>query len=94
MAMAPDQQTLRIVRAFTNARGRPCRVVEQSVLIGGQRTRATGTVCQQSDGQWVLAGARDGRADAPQAGPRPHAHHGKPSARQSAPTDDPGAANP
>jgi surface antigen len=50
-----NHEKLRIVRRFHNARGRPCRVVEQSVVISGQKTRATGTVCLQANGQWMLA---------------------------------------
>ena len=50
-----NHEKLKIVRRFHNARGRPCRVVEQSVVISGQKTWATGTVCLQANGQWMLA---------------------------------------
>jgi hypothetical protein len=30
--------------------------VEQSVDISGQKTWATGTVCRQANGQWMLSG--------------------------------------
>src|SRR5215471_598786 len=44
-----NHEKLKIVRRFHNARGRPCRVVEQSVVISGQKTWATGTVCLQAN---------------------------------------------
>jgi len=57
-AKPADREELRIVRGFRNAQGHRCRVVAQTVVIGGQHVRATGTLCQQSDGHWALA--RDG----------------------------------
>ena len=54
-ASVPDAQSMKIMRAFRNARGQTCRVVEQTVIISGQQTRATGTVCQQTDGHWAIA---------------------------------------
>jgi surface antigen len=51
----PDRQDLRVVRGFQNARGQRCRVVAQTVVIGGQPVRATGTLCRQADGHWALA---------------------------------------
>ena len=45
---------MRIIRGFSNNLGQPCRVVEQIVIINGQRVRATGTVCQQPDGRWAI----------------------------------------
>ncbi|HEV2547616.1 MAG TPA: hypothetical protein VGU20_09780 [Stellaceae bacterium] len=49
-----DQEDLRVVRGFRNARGQRCRVVAQTVVIGGQSVRATGTLCRQADGHWAL----------------------------------------
>jgi surface antigen len=44
-----------IVKAlYTDAAGRPCRLVEQSVTIDGQTVRARGTICRMPDGQWAL----------------------------------------
>ena len=55
-AVAQDEpQQVRIIRGFSNNLGQPCRVVEQTVVINGQRARATGTVCQQPDGYWAMA---------------------------------------
>jgi surface antigen len=53
-ATATSSEQLRILSGFRNAEGQPCQVVEQTVLISGQRVRATGTMCQQPDGRWVL----------------------------------------
>ncbi|HEV2548316.1 MAG TPA: hypothetical protein VGU20_13335 [Stellaceae bacterium] len=54
-AVAQDvPQQVRIIRGFSNDQGQPCRVVEQTVVINGQRVRATGTVCQQQDGHWAI----------------------------------------
>ena len=50
-----EPQQVRIIRGFSNKLGQPCRVVEQVVVINGQHVRATGTVCQQSDGHWAVA---------------------------------------
>jgi surface antigen len=50
-----EPQQVRIIRGFSNNLGQPCRVVEQIVIINGQRVRATGTVCQQADGHWAVA---------------------------------------
>ncbi|HZB91705.1 MAG TPA: hypothetical protein VE397_09705, partial [Stellaceae bacterium] len=54
LAVAPDQQQVRVIAEFRNATGQSCQVVEQRVFIGGARVRATGTVCQQPDGRWAL----------------------------------------
>jgi hypothetical protein len=51
---APDVQNTNIVLGFRNALGQSCHVVEQMVVIGGQRTPATGTMCQQYDGHWEI----------------------------------------
>jgi surface antigen len=49
-----ESERTRVVSAFTNGEGQPCNVVEQTVNIGGERVRATGTVCRQSGGTWAL----------------------------------------
>jgi surface antigen len=49
-----DEQA-QVISSFLNARGQTCHVVEQRVwLAGGERVRATGTMCRQGDGRWVL----------------------------------------
>ena len=49
-----DEQA-RVISSFRNARGQTCHVVEQKVwLSGGERVRASGTMCQEGDGRWVL----------------------------------------
>jgi surface antigen len=56
ITVAQDEpQQVRIIRGFSNDQGQPCRVVEQIVIINGQRVRAMGTVCQQQDGRWTIA---------------------------------------
>lgn len=52
-----NQESLRIVQRFRDASGQPCRIVNETVLIDGERTQATGTVCQGSDGHWTIAAA-------------------------------------
>jgi hypothetical protein len=54
-----NQESPRVVRRFRDASGQPCRVVNQTVLIDGERTQATGTVCRESDGHWTIAAAGD-----------------------------------
>ena len=49
-----ERDQVRVVSNFTNAAGEPCNLVEQSVLVGRERVRATGTLCLQRDGRWVL----------------------------------------
>ena len=49
-----DMQKMKFVMGFRNARGEACRVVEQTVVIGGQKTSATRTMCEQPDGRWAL----------------------------------------
>ena len=51
---ASDMQKMKFVMGFRNARGEACRVVEQTVVIGGQKTSATRTMCEQPDGRWAL----------------------------------------
>jgi hypothetical protein len=44
-----------VVKArYTDAAGRPCRLVEQSVTIDGETVRARGTICRMPDGRWAL----------------------------------------
>jgi len=45
---------VRGIADYKNAQGQTCRIIEQTVLIAGQRVRATGTMCQQPDGRWTL----------------------------------------
>jgi len=51
---ASDMQKMKFVMGFRNARGEACRVVEQTVVIGGQKTSASRTMCEQPDGRWAL----------------------------------------
>jgi hypothetical protein len=50
-----NQESPRVVRRFRDASGQPCRIVNETVLIDGERTQATGTVCKESDGHWTIA---------------------------------------
>jgi hypothetical protein len=56
-AKLAHRQGPRVVRSFRDASGQPCRVVNETVLIDGEKTLATGTVCKQSDGHWSIAAA-------------------------------------
>ncbi|SRR5581483_2616118 len=56
-AKPPERQEVRVVHGFRNARGQRCRLVAQTVVIGGQHVRATGTLCREADGHWALAEA-------------------------------------
>ena len=56
---AKNQESSRVVRRFRDASGQPCRVVNETVLIDGEKTQATGTVCQESDGNWTIAADMD-----------------------------------
>ena len=55
VAVAQGDQQVRVVSDFINAAGQHCNVVEQSVLVVRERVRASGTLCQQLDGRWVLS---------------------------------------
>jgi len=46
--------TVVIKALYTDAAGRPCRVVEQSVMIDGATVRASGNICRMPGGQWAL----------------------------------------
>jgi len=54
-----NQESQRVVRRFRDTSGQPCRIVNETVLIDGEKTRATGTVCQESDGRWAIAAVGD-----------------------------------
>ncbi|HEX7968033.1 MAG TPA: hypothetical protein VF502_07425 [Stellaceae bacterium] len=43
------------VRAFTDERGRSCRVYARAVIIDGEPRTAFATVCRESSGRWVLS---------------------------------------
>ncbi|HKW55025.1 MAG TPA: hypothetical protein VJO12_15135, partial [Stellaceae bacterium] len=49
-----QRQDARVVSAYTNRLGQPCRVVEQDVWIGGESVKASGTVCEQPNGVWAV----------------------------------------
>jgi hypothetical protein len=49
-----DLKNMKFVMGFRNAEGQPCRVVEQTIVIGDQKTRATSAMCRQPDGRWAL----------------------------------------
>ncbi len=53
-----DLQKMPFVMGFRDVQGKPCRVVEQTISINGQKAQATSTMCQQPDGRWVLEGSR------------------------------------
>lgn len=57
MHTASDLQKMKFLLGFRNALGQPCRMVEQTIVVNGQKTAATSTMCQQPDGRWVLEGA-------------------------------------
>ena len=44
-----------VVQALAAPIGQPRRIVEPTVVINGQRVRATGTLCQEADGHWAMA---------------------------------------
>jgi hypothetical protein len=43
------------LRAFTDARGRACRVYERRVMIEGAQSTALATICREPSGRWVLS---------------------------------------
>src|SRR5258707_206797 len=43
------------LRAFTDARGRTCRVYERRVMIEGAPSTALATICREPSGRWVLS---------------------------------------
>jgi surface antigen len=47
-----------VVSLYNDSAGRPCRVVEQTVMINGSPVRARGSVCQAVNGQWALTPTR------------------------------------
>lgn len=48
------KNTVLIKALYKDNAGRPCRVVEQTVLISGQTVRARGDICRMPSGQWAL----------------------------------------
>jgi surface antigen len=49
------QNTVVVKQVYKDKAGRPCRVVEQTVMIDGQQVRASGRVCENTGGRWALA---------------------------------------
>jgi hypothetical protein len=49
-----EMQKMKFVRGFRDALGQACREFEQNIVIDGQKTGATSTICQQPDGRWTL----------------------------------------
>jgi len=47
-----------VVSLYNDASGRPCRVVEQTVMINGSPVRARGNMCREGDGKWALSPKR------------------------------------
>ena len=43
-----------IKAVYKDTAGRPCRVVEQTVMIDGEAVRASGNICLMRGGQWAL----------------------------------------
>jgi hypothetical protein len=54
MHTTADVEKMKFIMGFRNERGEACRVVEQPVVIGGQKMSATSTMCQQPDGRWEV----------------------------------------
>jgi hypothetical protein len=54
--LAASNQQVRVVSIFVNAVGQRCNIVEQTIIIDRERepVRASGTLCQQSNGNWAL----------------------------------------
>jgi surface antigen len=46
---------LAVVSLYNDSAGRPCRVIEQTVMINGSAVRARGNMCRLEDGQWALS---------------------------------------
>jgi surface antigen len=49
---------LAVVSLYNDAAGRPCRVVEQTVMINATPVRARGNMCREDDGRWALSPTR------------------------------------
>jgi surface antigen len=49
------QSMVAVVSLYNDSAGRPCRTVEQTVMINGSPVRARGNVCQQVNGQWAVS---------------------------------------
>ncbi len=55
---APEQDGAAVpvpLRAFTDDRGRSCRVYARAVIIDGEARTALATVCREPNGRWVLS---------------------------------------
>jgi len=44
-----------VVALYNDSTGRPCRVVEQTVMINGNPVRARGNMCRTEGGDWALS---------------------------------------
>jgi surface antigen len=49
---------LAVVALYNDSAGRPCRVIEQTVMINGSPVRARGDMCRGGDGAWALSPGR------------------------------------
>jgi hypothetical protein len=73
LGAAGRKQPAALISEKRDAQGRLCREYEKSVVIGGERTRATATVCRDAQGEWALASATPELASSPPGSicPRP-----------------------
>jgi surface antigen len=49
-----QKSTVTVQSAFVDRHGQTCRIVEQTVIIAGEKVKASGTMCLQPDGRWAL----------------------------------------
>jgi surface antigen len=56
------RNTVLVKALYKDKAGRPCRVVEQTVLISGQTVRARGNICRGRGGEWALVPTRKPRS--------------------------------
>jgi surface antigen len=56
------RNTVLVKALYKDKAGRPCRVVEQTVLISGQTVRARGNICRERGGEWALVPTRKPRS--------------------------------
>jgi surface antigen len=59
-AGSTTRNTVLVKAVYKDKAGRPCRVVEQTVLISGQTVRARGDICRTPGGQWALVSRANG----------------------------------
>jgi surface antigen len=52
--LTPQTEEVRAILRFRNQNGQLCHVVEDTVTISGRPERALATVCQESNGIWML----------------------------------------